>query len=341
MFILPRVFLCVMALFFANIAQASIFSDDYNEPIKLLDRPMKHMDMEFPSSYRTLGENFDYSPYKNKKLDLYGLDKLNISGSAQFTIQQLENIVLDVAKHNPKIKKLIILDLRQESHGFIDGKPFRFHMPKNGINTGVDPESILERERKLLDALINDKSNKQVHVRYSNRVDTGEKFSMNHYISFQTTDIKSESEVVDALYAKIGGQTGIDITYERFYVLDHSRPSDNDIDRFIDMVESMGENTWIHMHCAAGKGRTTTFMSIADMLQNAPEIAFEDVLKRQHLIGGSDLLDVTRGDKEEWRIPLAKERLAVLEKFYNFMTLKEGLKSGTLWSEFVADHKSD
>jgi len=254
MFLLYRVFVSACLICIAGLSHAAVFSDEYNEPIKLLDRPMKHLDMEFPSSYRMLGESFEYSKYKNKTLDLYGLDKLNISGSAQFSVPQLENVMLDVVKHNPKIKKLIVLDLRQESHGFIEGKPFRFHMPRNEINAKVDPESILERERKLLDELINDKSNKQVHIRYSNRIDSGEKFSLNHYISFQTNDIKSESEVVDALCSKIGGHTGVDIVYERFYVLDHSRPSDADIERFVDMFESIGETVWVHIHCAAGKG---------------------------------------------------------------------------------------
>ena len=32
------------------------------------------------------------------------------------------------------------------------------------------------------------------------------------------------------------------------------------VDYFIDFVENQPENTWLHFHCKAGAGRTTTFM---------------------------------------------------------------------------------
>ena len=55
---------------------------------------------------------------KDKDINLTGLDKLNISGSAQFSESGLSLIKSSI----PNNFDLIDVDLRQESHGFINGK---------------------------------------------------------------------------------------------------------------------------------------------------------------------------------------------------------------------------
>ena len=55
----------------------------------------------------------------NKSLKLIGLDKLNISGSQQFSEYNLPLLIKAIDTSLP----ITVVDLRQESHGFINGFP--------------------------------------------------------------------------------------------------------------------------------------------------------------------------------------------------------------------------
>ncbi len=56
---------------------------------------------------------------KNKNINLSGLNTLNISGSKQFSEQNLPLIISNIKTSLP----ITVVDLRQESHGFINGLP--------------------------------------------------------------------------------------------------------------------------------------------------------------------------------------------------------------------------
>ena len=70
------------------------------------------------------------------------------------------------------------------------------------------------------------------------------------------------------------------------------------------------------MHCPAGRGRTTTFLAMYDMMRNAVNVSFDDILARQAMIGGKDLTEpFAIGD---WRYEHHFERLQFLMDFYNY-----------------------
>jgi len=71
-------------------------------------------------------------------------------------------------------------------------------------------------------------------------------------------------------------------------------------------------------------------MSMYDMMHNAKNVSFEDIMKRQTLIGGSDLLNVDDKDKSETRLDFTK-------KFYNYCKEnQDGFQ--TSWSQWLKNN---
>ena len=57
------------------------------------------------------------------------------------------------------------------------------------------------------------------------------------------------------------------LEYMRLATLDFYRPSDRVVNKFVELIKN-NPNSWLHLHCHVGKGRTTTFMAMYDMFYN-------------------------------------------------------------------------
>lgn len=77
---------------------------------------------------------------------------------------------------------------------------------------------------------------------------------------------------------------------------------------FVDTIRSTVQTCWIHLHCAAGYNRTTTYFMMLDMLFNADKVSLEDFYHRHHYLGGADLQ--TKPDHQINR--------ELLEQFYGY-----------------------
>ena len=66
--------------------------------------------------------------------------------------------------------------------------------------------------------------------------------------------------------------------------LEDGRISHIKVKYFIDFVNNQPENTWLHFHCKAGIGRTTTFMIMYDIVKNCKEVKLNDIIARQVLL---------------------------------------------------------
>ena len=93
---------------------------------------------------------------------------------------------------------------------------------------------------------------------------------------------------------------------------------------------------WVHFHCRAGKGRTTTFIALYDMLRNAGTVSLKDIVARQSdLIGGYDVLaPEPGGDFEPWKAGVTSDRVAFVTAFYNYARANPN-GSPLLWSEWL------
>lgn len=217
---------------------------------------------------------------------------LQASGSGQFSAKSLDAVLkaLPVAADH-----VIIVDLREEAHGFADGTAISWYGEHNWENKGKGAEEIEKQQALRLQAL---ESEGFMDIYSSKRV-----------LWMTRTPVsatESEEELVRSLELGVG--------YRRFYVTDHSGPSDATVKEFLAFIRELQPGTWLHFHCAAGRGRTTTFLAMYDIIQNGSEDSFDTIVKRQYLLGGVDLSAHT---SVPYKQEAARERFELLRRFYN------------------------
>lgn len=228
--VLLLIFLCSFLLTICTQAQPNIDNGDVQLVLDSLN---------ITTVPRNLRKTSDISYLSsNKSLNLTGLASLNISGSQQFSEQNLP-LMLDYLDTSLPIT---IVDLRQESHGFINGYPVSWANLKNDANKDLNKKEVILKESNQL-----------------------ENIELNSTIAFQKPTTKSlnvtKVENEDALV------TSKNVSYMRIPVTDGKIPSDYMVDYTVDFFKNINENSWLHFHCKAGEGRTTTFMIMYDMFK--------------------------------------------------------------------------
>jgi protein-tyrosine phosphatase len=241
---------------------------------------------ELPRNFRTTQDPFKF--FSQHPPSSEGLAKLNASGSAQFSENSLKAI-----KSKIPFKKIMIVDLRQESHGFINGNAVSWYGVHNWANRSKSLSEIeQDEEERLLKAL----NQPFLFIYYQRRFP----------IPISAHKTATESEVTEAL----------NLAYVRIPTLDHSRPTDECVDQFINLIKNLPKDTWLHFHCAAGQGRTTTFLALYDMMHNASHLSFENIVERQHLLGGAKLLAFET--EPQWKQETFTKRALFLKQFYDY-----------------------
>jgi protein tyrosine phosphatase (PTP) superfamily phosphohydrolase (DUF442 family) len=243
-----------------------------------------------------------------------GLDDLNASGSAAFSEESLQKIL----KKLPS-KKITVVDLRQEAHGFVNGLSVMWWDTRNTANRGKSLDQVLKDEAERLAGI---KQSDKVTIERLDIDDDKKTFEKKEPVKLPLQSVQSEQEVCKAH----------DLGYVRIPVTDRERPDDGDVDRFVRFVRELPEGQWLHFHCKAGHGRTTSFLAMYDMMRNAKKVSLDDILRRQFLIGGDDLAQDP--PRDSWRYEGAVERRKFLAKFYDYCKLsKDGFKES--WSEWL------
>ena len=83
-------------------------------------------------------------------LNIEGLEKLNISGSGQFTPTNLPLLIENINTNLP----IVDIDLRQESHGLInDDMAISFANANNSANAGLTLDEVIEKENSDLSSI--------------------------------------------------------------------------------------------------------------------------------------------------------------------------------------------
>jgi len=222
-----------------------------------------------------------------------GLDELLVSGSEQPSDSGLLNDI------RPLAKKVVVVDLRQESHGFVNDIPVSWYGPKNWANLGLDEAGARRDEEARLSAL----QGKTIPlVRAITKDEDGlVAESRTDLVTVRSTGTESELTAL----------CGLD--YARFAVSDHRAPSEQETSRFVAFFNSRPAGAWFHFHCHGGVGRTTTFMLLSDILRNGRELSLEDLVLRQHLLGGVDLFN---HPSEGYKAPWYRLRSEFIRAFY-------------------------
>lgn len=295
-------------------------------PSRLWRYEVKNKKDRLPKQFRTCHGQFDRTPINDHPLpepdyrpSRTGFDKLCISGSSRFSLKELE-MLTDTINRVADGRTKVMIDLRGECHGLVNGAHMSWYGQNNWSNIGRHREDIVAEEAAIFDSLP------------GKTITTAEISSDNAYQPMDIADMEVTAELTMTERQAVEQQGW---TYYRVTALDHAFPSDEVIDQFLDIYRALPANAWLHFHCHKGNGRTTTFMSFYDMLRN-PDVPLKDILYRQALIGGGNLY--YNGDDESaelaWRVPLYQETNMLIPLLYDYVQDNRNNGYQSSWSEW-------
>lgn len=291
LFILAAFIISVFSSMVVNKAIAS--KSHVDDSVKLVLDTLSYKDV-LPKNFR---KTTDLTLVKDSiSLNLKGLNKLNISGSEQFSEYNLPNLIKAIGT----TLQITVVDLRQESHGLINGLPVSWADSKNNANLGLTREQVLKDEFNKLRSI-----------------------KLNEPISFYN---KPNEPIIPAKVQdeNILVKSKI-LEYNRITVTDGTIPSDDMVDYFIQAVKDQPQNSWLHFHCKEGTGRTTTFMIMYDIMKNYKDASAEDIIKRQ--------LALANFNESTLKSFNSNERIDFLKRFYNYCNAN-GKSFNLNWSQW-------
>lgn len=237
------------------------------------------------------------------------LRDLVASGSGQPTRTGLQSLAMRlraVAGAQP----IYLIDLRQESHGYLltaAGKAYAvsWHTAMNAANRGRDATAVQQDEQQRLAEAVST----EVTASPMGRFDLA---SGMRPVTFRASAYETEEQAAAA-----AGFIPI-----RIAVTDMRWPEPAAIDAFLAFYDELPPDAWLHFHCQAGMGRTTTFLVLTELLRH-PEVALSDALSHQLAAGGADL-------------HLRPEIMTGLWLFAQYA--RERRAGAPRWSEWLARH---
>lgn len=255
------------------------------------------------------------------------------SGSAQYSLLQLQWMIRNKSVGCP----LVMVDLRQESHGFLTIEPalddehviaVSWFVERDWINVAKELPSIITDESSRL-ASAAQTSNLAVYQILTKSPAEDSICTAKQFTVQPTGSYYIEQALV---------QTFPDAGYLRLPSTDHCRPRDSEVDEFVAFEAALESNTWLHFHCRAGDGRTTTFLAMHDIIHNAPGDSLCAILTRQGPkpsgIGGVDLTQAST-NQDVFDYPFSVERVAFMQNFYAYVCKAKPGGFKLVWSDWV------
>ena len=250
---------------------------------------------------------------RGKEPSRAGLESLHVSASGQPSLAALKTLYEKISEQEPNAK-IFMVDLRQESHGFANSLPVSWYIEKNQANVGKSSREVERDEMERLNDL------------------RGIETTFEPLGNADKQSFKPVTIVPRFMETERDASEKVGFTYERFAAADMQFPAPEVVDDFIIFVATLPENAWLHFHCQAGHGRTTTFLVMYDILKN-PELPLEEICKRQYLLGGSNLLLEPQGN--DWYSQMSRDRAKKIRLFYKWVQGTRTEQIGLQWSEYV------
>lgn len=288
----------------------SAFAAEPAEGVQILkyDRPANVAEM--PANFRT-----SRSQYKESKNGVYpsreGLNDMRISGSSFFAKNELKNAIAKIPANK---KDIVILDLRNESHGYINDNGISWYSRYKTYNKGLTTKQVEQREKTLL--------NDVKKAGTANIATLDSKKSIKTVEQIRVTSVQTERDYVKSL----------GMNYYRIPIMDYSAPTRANIDQFLDFYKHLPKTAWIHDHCEAGVGRTTIVLSMIDMINNASHMSYDDIMTREVLLGGQDVRYSAQTTKDAYKKANYPKRADFTKHFYDYC--KAHPKLDITWSQW-------
>ncbi|MEZ4465226.1 MAG: hypothetical protein R3F43_12215 [bacterium] len=210
---------------------------------------------------------------------------VGVSASSQPSAPALAALV---AQHAPRL--VLVVDLRKESHGFLNGSAVSWYAQYNWGAVGLTSAEAEQLEALRLRLLAG-----------AAEVDVGTKESVRAGGApdrWTVQAVQSEREVVEAL----GGQ------YLRLPTDDHCGPGPEVVARWRAALRGLPSDVHVHVHCRGGRGRTASFLALREGFLTGA--SFEEAAARVQALTGYDLTALP--DPAEAKYAAAVARLATL-----------------------------
>ncbi|KAI9016610.1 inositol hexakisphosphate-domain-containing protein [Hyaloraphidium curvatum] len=279
--------------------------------------------------------------------DASGLSDLRMSASAQPNGGGLAWLADNIGND---AKALFVVDLRQEPHALLSTETpvnhSSHHLPNepcgpgtgcaagltwdaenNWLSSGLSRMAALRFEEHLIKRLSEARVGREFEV----------KVKHGGAAALVASKVQTEYSFLSSL-DRSSASAQRPVGYLRLPVPDHSRPPAQTLDLLADLHRRLqGTGTWLHFHCRAGKGRTTMFSALWDMLSH--NVTLEGAAKR---VGawepGYDLLEVKNGHGAD-RTRAYEERRAFLGAWDRFARVWRGGYGGS-WTEWSKEAKA-
>ncbi len=246
------------------------------------------------------------------------MEDLNISGSGQPSLTGLAMLYNEIRRNYYFDGNIYIVDLREESHGFAirngwEGFPVSYYTEKNLANFFTPKNQIESIEIELLTDMLD----KQIDFLPLGNEDK----KLFKPVNVLVENVMTERQKAD----------DVGFIYVRFPVTDMFFPEPAIVEEFMQFVLNLKENDWVHFHCQAGHGRTTTFMVMYEILKN-PEKSLGEICARYE----TNLIErkVDNGN-HDYYIEAHNSRAEQLIDFFFYVRDFQQGRINTSWSEYV------
>jgi len=293
-----------------------------------------------PVRFRTTKHIFN--PEKYPHINTQGLSSINASGSGGWTVENFPRTI-EYLRSALGAKNIVVIDLRKESHCYINKLPYLWFATPEGApvrqngakdaapvrQNGVKKNTAYDwyNDEKTGEQIIQDESERAALLAAEGKTTiwqiiaspfTHEIVDPSKKNLIKIEEIVTEADLVQQAHVETGvpvHENGV--KYIRLPVTDHNGPAIEIIDQFVHVVQTH-KDKWLHIHCLGGKGRTTTFLTLLDIIHNAKNLDLVSIGQRQTALcnGERNLFDPTSGTP--WQVPIAQERLENLKKFYQY-----------------------
>lgn len=282
------------------------------------ERDRKSTVRKFFRCENILSSKIDYQSVKKLlKESVHTVEIPGLSASQQLSASQLEKFIKKVPSRN-----FTVIDLREETHFYVDGFPVSITNRKNNLNEGKPLSQIEQEENAIAEALKNKEIPLYKRVIKEERDAEGVQKKRVSYVPKESL-LPKNVETEAALVKRLNG------TYIRMPITDHGGfLSTNEIDSLVSLYDAQKKKAaWVHVHCAAGKGRSSSALTMLAILTWAKSLSLEEIFSRLEARGNKQLIQQPEPGKQ------LKQR-SNIEFWKIFHAFAKNRSSGMLWSDW-------
>lgn len=304
------ILLVIVIINFQNVQSCSLdFKELHKKNIYFIFDNTSTKDKKLPKRFQ-ISKKIRISKTDTHQKELYDFTHYNLSASSQFSTAQFQEVLNELKQqYCVEPSQVYVVDLREEPHFFVNDKAISAgHIKalndndKFGSFAGMPGSDIIEMEEQYCQMLL-EQEDVHIHQAKDKKIRNVKKRYEPMLMNVKTA--QTEKSFIESTGAH----------YKRFPITDHQHPTDILTQDFIEFINNLPENAWVHFHCRGGKGRTGTAIFMYDVLKNKSHYSFPILLKRSLLFGISKNI-FTINMKAKTKIKTSRARKAFLKNFY-------------------------